>query len=225
MGRGILCLFCMVLGSWALSELTAAETVKRPRERLYFPSGKFICQSALGFRELAADYLWFQTIQYYGSYRKGQHDLTYFQGLVDAVTQLDPRFVEAFRFSSLVLSFDMGSFDAGIDMLKRGILANPREWILPFEVGFIFYVFKRDYARASMWFDAAAAVPGAPEFAHRFAAFSHKCAGNLEVSLVLWQNLAETTISPHMRSVAERMIAQIQELAAASELEAQAGDR
>lgn len=215
----------MALGSWALNTLTAAQPAVHPRERLYIPSGRFICQSALGFRELAADYLWFQTIQYYGSYRKGQNDLTYFQGLVDAVTELDPRFVEAFRFSSLVLSMDMGSFDAGIDMLKRGILANPQEWILPFEVGFIFYVFKRDYARASAWFDAAAAVPGAPEFAHRFAAFSHQCAGNLEVSLALWQNLAETTISPHMRSVAEHMITQIQDLADSRQSESQAGER
>jgi hypothetical protein len=190
---------------------------KRPQptaqtERLYFPSGRFLREATLGFREVVADYVWFQTVQYYGGYRQGDHDLAYFRNLVRSVVTLDPRFVEAYTFGSLVLAIDMHDPEGGIDILKQGALANPDSWLMPFEIGFIHYVFFRDYPRAAVWFEAAAAVPGATDFVRRFAAYSHKRAGDVEVSLVLWRNLYENTTNPRMKELAVEMIRQCEEL-------------
>lgn len=208
------CVLVLMLAAgslWSLRALGKYERETAPGEKLYFPSGRFLRESTLGFREVAADYVWFQTVQYYGSYRKGENDLNYFRGLVDAVTRLDTRFIEAFRFASLVLALDMGDVEGGIDCLKRGILANPDAWILPFEIGFIHYIFTRDYSRAAVWFEAAAASPQANDFCRRFAAFCRKRAGDLEVSLVLWRQLYDTTSNPHMQDLALRMIAQCEQ--------------
>jgi hypothetical protein len=180
-------------------------------EKLYVPSGRFLREASLGFRELAADGLWLQTTQYYGGYRRGDHDLDYFRGLLDAVCRLDPRFVEAYRFGSLVLAMDLRDRAGAVDLLKRGIRDNPDTWLLPFEVGFVHYVLDRDYRRAAAWFDAAARAPDATDFARRFAAFCHKRAGEVAVSLVLWRNLYDTTSNPAMRDLAERMIADCEE--------------
>jgi hypothetical protein len=187
-------------------------------ERLYFPKAAGLRAASLGFHAAAADWLWLRTTQYYGAYRRGEHDLRYFDGLVEAVTALDPRFVEAYDFYSLILCLDSGEFTRAVDVLKRGLVANPDDWRLPFEIGFIHYVFLRQFEPAAMWFDQAAACPGASDFCRRFAAFSKRRAGDPQGSLILWEELGRTTDSEDMRELAATMAEKCrQELAAPTE--------
>jgi tetratricopeptide (TPR) repeat protein len=180
-------------------------------QRLYYPDGPMLRHASLGFAAPVADYVWLQAIQYYGGYRRGEHDLRYFAGLVEATTTLDPRFSEAYHFASLVLAMEFGDHQGAIDLLKRGILANPDDWRLHFNVGFIHYVFLHEYTAAALWFEAAAALPGATDFSRRFAAFSRRRAGDLEGSLILWEHLGRTTESADMRELADRMVEQCRE--------------
>ena len=175
-------------------------------ERLYYPSGRFLRQATLGYHAPAADYAWLQATQYYGGYRCGEHDLRYFRGLVDAVVTMDPRFVEAYHFASLVLSMDHQDYEGALSMLKRGILHNPDDWRLHFNVGFVNYVFLKRYGEAAQWFAAAAALPGATDFCRRFAAFSRRRGGDEQGSLILWENLRRTTDSADMRALADNII-------------------
>ncbi len=206
-------MLAVVALAWAVAGLLGrleARPAAREDERLWLPSGLFLRESTAGFREVAADALWFQAVQYYGEYRHGRHDLAYFRGMMRGVTTLDPRFLEAYRFGALVLATDMRDVAGGIDLLRRGIQANPDCAILPFEVGFLQWVVQRDYARAATWFDAASRAPDASDFTRRFAAFAHKRAGQIEVSYVLWRNLRDTTSDPGMRDLAARMMAKIE---------------
>ncbi len=114
-------------------------------ERLYFPSGRFLVESSLGFRAEMADWLWFRFIQYYGAYKKGLNDLRYLDLLVDSVTRLDPQFIEAYHLASLINWSDFGRLDASYDILRKGILANPDNAALRFQVGFMHYVIDHDY--------------------------------------------------------------------------------
>lgn len=175
-------------------------------ERLYFPQAAGVRAASLGFHAAAADWLWLRTTQYYGGYRQGEHDLRYFDGLVEAVTALDPRFVEAYDLYALVLCFDSREYERAIDVLKRGVLANPDDWRLPFKIGFIHYVFTRQYEVAAMWFGQAAELPGATDFCRRFAAFAMRRAGDQHGSLLLWEELQRTTDSEDMRELAQTMI-------------------
>jgi hypothetical protein len=177
-----------------------------PHERLYFPAGRGIQAACLGFDAPVADYLWLQATQYYGGYRRGEHDLRYFDGLIDAVTRLDPRFAEAYRFASLVLCLDFRQYDRAVDVLKRGVLANPDDWQLVFDVGFVHYVFRRDDDLAAAWFTRAAAFPEASDFCRRFAAFAKRRGGDQQGSLLLWEELRRTTASEEMRQLADQMI-------------------
>jgi hypothetical protein len=193
-----------------LTQLDLNRRVVNRDERLYFPSGKFLVESSLGFRHAAADYLWFRFIQYFGSYAKGYHDLRYFDLLLDGITRLDPRFVEAYHFGSLVAWSEQNDFAKSIDILKRGILHNPDVAQLPFQVAFTYYVFFHDYDRASFWFEAAARCSDATDRESRFAAFSRYKAGDDRVSLALWKELGRTTSSPNMKQLAEKMITKLE---------------
>ena len=176
------------------------------QERLYFPSGTFLVESTLGFREATADYLWFRFVQYYGAYAKGENDFRYFELLIDGITKLDPKFDEAYYFASLVFWSSFGDVPQSIDMLKRGILANPDKAKLPFRVGFMYYVIEQDYERAAHWFEVAGRCSDATDKEPRFAAFARYRAGDDRVSLELWKNLYQTSDSPQMKELALKMI-------------------
>ncbi|MCK4236194.1 MAG: hypothetical protein KAX38_03680, partial [Candidatus Krumholzibacteria bacterium] len=68
---------------------------KRKLDVLYLPSGQFMEEAVLGYRNLAADILWFRTVQYYGGYRMGENDMALFSHLVGVITDLDPQFTFA----------------------------------------------------------------------------------------------------------------------------------
>jgi hypothetical protein len=212
-GRALRAAVALVCAAAAVIALRANDGLQRNvdrNERLYFPSGRFLREAACGYREMAADYLWFQTVQYYGGYRKGEHDMRYFELLVDAVVRLDPRFVEAYYFASLVASLDFGDVPRAVDILRRGILHNPHTAALPFNVGFLHWVFTKNYPRARLWFDVAAGLPDATEFHQRFAAYARRKAGDLEGSRALWLHLRDTAASADLRRVAEEHLARVE---------------
>jgi hypothetical protein len=194
----------------------ASANVQAYRERpylhanLYLPSGKLVEQTAVGYRELAADLVWFQAVQYFGGYAKNQHSLAYFNGLIDIVTDLDPYFTFPYIFGAIVMSQDMGDLARGVDILKKGMRANPTAWELPFEIGFLYYVTSRDITAAAHYFDLASRLPGGREKAGRFAAFLYSKAGHAETSIRMWEELAESTDQPYLRDMARRYIEQIQ---------------
>ena len=195
---------------WSLGQFDARPRLAERQERLYFPSGKFLCESALGFRETMADFLWFRFVQYYGAFAKDQNDLRYFDVLIDGITRLDPRFVEAYYFASLVRLTDFADLDGALDWLRRGILYNPDCAKLKFQIGFIYYIVDHDYRRAAHWFETAGRCSDATDRERRFAAFARKRAGDLRVSLELWRNLFESTDSPQMKDLAATMIERLQ---------------
>ncbi|MBN1885790.1 MAG: hypothetical protein JW876_09755 [Candidatus Krumholzibacteriota bacterium] len=172
---------------------------QREQEVLYLPSGRFMEQAALEYRNLAADVLWFRTVQYYGSYRGGENDLALFSRLVEVITDLDPQFVFAYLFGAMIIVEDLGSFDEGIRFLEKGIAANPNNWWLVFENGFLHYVDARDYREAARLFGEAARMPGADELAKRFAAFVAAKAGDREAAIAMWDDLARTSEDPYIR--------------------------
>jgi len=199
---------------FALAQYDSLDRAAESQERLYFPSGKFLGEVSCGFREMVADFLWFETIQYYGGFRKGENDLRYFDVLVDSVTELDPKFFEAYYFASLVKGLDFGQIDEAIEVLRRGILHNPDNASLHFNIGFMYYVFEQDYERASVWFDAAANTSTATDFVRRFAAYAKTRSGQLEASIALWENLRRTAINQEIRDLASRMIVKCENMLA-----------
>ena len=182
---------------------------KHHLEVLYLPSGRFIEQATLGYHDLAADVLWFRMVQYYGGYRLGENDLALFTHLVDVITDLDPQFVFAYVFGALIMAQDLGHLDQGIAFLEKGTKNNPTDWYLPFETGFLEYVYERDYAKALAHFEEASRLPGAGPQARRFAAFVAAKAGYVETSIAMWEEIERTSDNRYIRELAERYVAEL----------------
>ena len=204
-----LVLLAVAAQCWALGRAREAQTPRAQDDIRYIPTGEALRALSCGFDDTLADLLWFRVIQYYGSYRHGEHGIEFFERLVDVVLDLDPNFEDAYRFAAQVLSEDMQAPDRGIALLERGMRARPESWWLPFEAGFIEYTVKLDDAAAAVWFQRAANTKGASEFPKRFAAFVAARAGQLEVSYELWNYIARTTDNEALREKAEDYVRQL----------------
>ncbi len=174
-----------------------------------FPSGRFLREASLGHVQLAADLAWLTAIQYYGQHRRGDRRYPLAPHLFATITDADPRFENAYFFGSLVLA-DGGFADQAERLLRRGAERNPHSWRLRFELGFFQYVIKKSHAEAAATFLAVSRIPGAPEYARRFAAAAHERAGDAATARQLWSLIARESRNDEIRRMARERAARLE---------------
>ncbi len=211
MRKFILILFIVILATLLIFNQMQIDKRMKKKERLveelmYFPSGKFINQISSGYDDVLSDFVWMRFIQYYGQHMLTDLEFRYLKHILDILTTLDPRFIVAYTFGSLLLVTNVNDVDAGLELLDKGMRANPLKWQLPYMKGFIYYIYLGKYKQAGKFFKIAAHLPQAPDGVRRFAAFVYQRAGSIEISLYLWWELYLTTKNPWEQEVAVRSI-------------------
>jgi len=179
-------------------------TAAKQKEELLIRSPALVKKLSLGYDPLLADIYWTRVVQYYGE-RVGlpdaQFDLLW--PLLDVTTTLDPRLVTAYRFGAIFLSetgvVGPGRTDLAIELVKRGIAANPDKWILSTDLGFLYYWRLKDYQNASAAYLAGSKVPKAPPWLKMMAARIAEQGGSIENSRIIWSELYESTDDPVVR--------------------------
>jgi len=177
-------------------------------ELLYYPSGVWVRQAALGYETAAADLAWLRGIQYYGEHRLSDQRYDMIGHVMGIVADLDPQFVQPYVFGGFTLAQELKQPERGLALLERGLRANPENWRLAFEVGFLYYVSLHDYAAAGRYFALASGMPGSPDYVARFAAWSNQRAGNTAMAMQLWRRV-EATGNKYMQEVARRELARL----------------
>ena len=156
--------------------------------RVFVPSPRFFEKLAPSFRTTIADAYWLGVVQYYGEHVDGDGRLDSLPAMLDVVTKLSPHFIEPYLFSTFAL-VDAGEPQMAYDVLERGFKANPRDWRLPFQLGFMAYTYgpKETKARAAAkWFAVAGKLPGSPPFVPRLAANMLARGGEREKAALMW---------------------------------------
>lgn len=177
-------------------------------ELLYYPSGAYARQAALGYETAASDVAWLRGIQYYGEHRLTDQKYDLIGHVMSVVTDLDPRFEQPYVFGAFVLAQERKDVSGGLELLAKGRRANPLSWRLAFETGFLYYVCAHDYAAAAQFFARASRLPGHPEYAERFAAFASQRAGERGMAILLWRRVLATG-NEYMQDVARRELARL----------------
>jgi hypothetical protein len=209
------CAVFLLAAGAAFFQLSAAERLLPRPEPLgdlaYYPSGTWLRQAALGDATAWSDLLWLRAVQYYGERRQVDNDFRQMAHVFEIITTLDPRFRNAYVFGGTSLCQEGNQFEAGVRLLEKGMRNNPREWIYPFELGFVHYVGGRNknLTRATFDFAQAARQPEAPAYCQRFAAWSGQRAGHEAVSFELWRQVAETSENVYMRRKAIEYLRQL----------------
>jgi hypothetical protein len=168
---------------------------------LYLPSGRYLKVLSLGFDGLAADLIYIWSIQYYSNYQI-QDRYDYLDQIYRRViAELDPHFLDPYLVGSMIMSVEANRNDLALRLLEEGAEKNPREWILPFQAGFLCYHRLHDYACAREYFGRAQSLPGAPAPVKRLYAEMYNRLGDQRTSLRYWAEIHDTADSDYVRRV------------------------
>jgi hypothetical protein len=195
------------------STLSMVTAMARPDQQLLFRSGPALKKLSLGYDSLLADIYWTRAVQYYGarvSHPGANYDLLW--PLLDVTTTLDPHLIVAYRFGAIFLSEPYAGADRtdlAIELVKRGIAANPGEWRLGTDLGLLYYLRMRDYPKASQAYLDASRNPDAPLWTKLMAARIAEKGGSLETSRMVWSELYQSTSDPAIKKAALKQIASL----------------
>lgn len=176
------------------------------KEELLLSSPGAIQKLSLGYDSLAANIYWTRAVQYYGSQLEARsQDFHLLWPLLDVTTTLDPKLIVAYRFGAIFLSEPSAGAnrtDLAIELVKRGIVANPDNWHLDGDLGFLYYWRIRDYPDAANAYLEGSKKPGAPLWMKLMAARVAQMGGSIETSEMIWSELYNSTQDPNVRKKA-----------------------
>ncbi|MGH9451535.1 MAG: hypothetical protein ACRD11_13520 [Terriglobia bacterium] len=166
-------------------------------ETLYVSSGVWLRRLSLGYEGLLADIYWTRAIQYFGARRLERNANFGLLGpLLRLTTTLDPHLLVAYRFGAIFLAekppAGAGRPEEAMQLLRRGIVANPNYWRLWQDLGFIEYWDLHDYSAAARIFKTGSERPGAEIWMKTLAATVAAKGGENRTSQVLWSQVYRT---------------------------------
>lgn len=206
----LLCFGGMFLIQRQLDARREAEQLRTGRDELmYFPSGRLLNQIAGSYRLVVADYAWLRAIQYFAWHAARDQQYEWLEHIIRTIAQLDPWFVEAYRFGSLIIAWDSDQPLRAIALLRAGMKENPLRWELPFQVAFIAQVRLKEYDLAAHYFAHAAKLPEVWSIVRRWAAVASEKAGNVELARQIWTELWQTHPNQKLKEVARKHLIEL----------------
>ncbi len=196
---GLICLSGALGLQAAESRLPALPDVHQPGF-LYVRSPATVKRLALEYDAIAADVYWIRALQHFGREHlvqpPGMRTYNLLYPLLDLTTTLDPYFNIAYRFGAIYLGEPFpdgpGRPDLAIDLLQKGLRAQPERWQYMQDLGFVYYWHLHDYRSAAGWFERAGGVAGAPSWLRPLAAVTLAEGGHTGASRMLWEQLAKS---------------------------------
>jgi tetratricopeptide (TPR) repeat protein len=205
--KGHIALLVFVLlgfaGVWRLQQLIDVQqrAVESEDDQVMLRSSKLVKGLSLEYAPLMADIYWTRVVQYFGNKHAGKKvDLRLLWPLLDVTSVLDPHLMPVYHLGSMFLSDaaprGAGRPDLAVELLERGLKANPEEWRLYYDLGYVYYFDMKDYPKASAAFYEGSKNPKALLWMKAMAAKIAAEGGSTETSNFLWQDVYNTTNDP-----------------------------
>ncbi|MGC8762360.1 MAG: hypothetical protein ACP5VN_01800 [Acidobacteriota bacterium] len=155
----------------------------------YIPQSAYLKVASLGQRNLWADLIFLWGVQYFDRYGKDVRTAYLFHTF-DVLTDLDPRFYEAYIFGFLFLSLDQG-WEELYRLADKGLSANPQNWLLAWDAGTYAFFQARDYDRAARYFQIAHDRNPGDALVQDMLANAYKYRGDYEASRAFWLRIRD----------------------------------
>jgi len=172
-------------------------TVEKQGDELLVESGPLLKKLSLGYEALLGELYWTRAVQYYGAkLPTSDRDFSLLAPLLNLATTLDPNLVPAYHFGAFFLSEKQGGAgrpDLAVELVKKGVAANPDNWLLASDLGFLYYMRLNDYEKAAAAYFETSKIPGAPQMFKVLAARIASKGGALDTSRMIWSQVYETT--------------------------------
>jgi tetratricopeptide (TPR) repeat protein len=198
------------VGVWKLQEKVDAErtALRLEADELTLRSPGVMKKLSLEYAPLMGAIYWTRAVQYYGQkHHLGDQSLELLWPLLDISSTLDPNLIVAYRFGATFLSDaaprGAGEPEKAVELLERGIKANPEYWRFYQDLGNVYYFDEKNYLKASQAFEEGSRNPAALPWMKTMAAKIAAEGGSLETSYALWLDVYQTSTNKDMRKNAE----------------------
>src|ERR1700716_3894442 len=173
-------------------------------DQMMLRSSKLVKVMSLEYAPLIADIYWTRVVQYYGNkHVRGQANLELLWPLLDITTTLDPNLLISYRFGAMFLSqaapAGAGRPDLAVQLIRRGIHANPDYWRFYEDLGFVYYFDLKDYQNASAAFLEGSKKPNAQFWMKVMAAKVAAEGESFATSMFLWKDIYDSTSDPSVK--------------------------
>jgi len=171
--------------------------LEKQSDELLIQSGPLLKRLSLGYDALLGDLYWTRAVQYYGAkLPTSDRDFHLLAPLLNVATTLDPNLIPAYHFGAFFLSEKQGGAgrpDLAVDLVKKGIAANPDNIQISADLGFLYYMRLKDYQKAAAAYLETSKIPGATQLFKVLAARIATKGGALDTSRMIWSEVYETT--------------------------------
>ena len=171
--------------------------LEKQSDELLIQSGPLLKRLSLGYDALLGDLYWTRAVQYYGAkLPTSDRDFHLLAPLLNVATTLDPNLIPAYHFGAFFLSEKQGGAgrpDLAVDLVKKGIAANPDNIQISADLGFLYYMRLKDYQKAAAAYLETSKIPGASQLFKVLAARIASRGGALDTSRMIWSEVYETT--------------------------------
>jgi hypothetical protein len=145
----------------------------------------------LGF-ETSGGVVWLQAVQVAGNRNLVRSDYDRLYRLLDAVANYDPRFLIPYLLGGLVLGESPDHAREALRTLERGWRNHPRDWRLPFYMGYTWYFVLGKPLEGGGLMQEASRLPGSPAYLPRLSSRMMVEAKAPETSLSFLQEMIAT---------------------------------
>lgn len=153
---------------------------------------------SFGNPSVAADVLWLQTIQYFGS-GNPYGDYPALGPLLQKITDLDPQFMAPYSLGMIVLPF-MKQSDSAVSLGQKAQTHLPENGLLTYYLATVYHLNKKDYRNAALYYQKAATLPDSPTAAKRLAGITlaelSDTLSDRLVAMEFWKTVYEQTTNP-----------------------------
>jgi hypothetical protein len=194
------------LGVWQLQRKinTGRDAMHQEQDEVLVRSPKLMRLLTSEYSTLAADIYWTRAVQYYGGKRLGQDtNLESLWPLLDLATTLDPNLLPAYRFGATFLGEPeprgAGRADLAVTLLQRGLEANPEAWRLNQDLGNVYYLELKDYAKAGQTYLEGSKKKGAAPWMKVMAARFLEKGDSRETAVMLWSEVYQSSTDESLK--------------------------
>lgn len=148
-----------------------------------------------GYKVLVGHVFWIRVIQYYGD---GANSFDHYAKLYDycrLASDLNPEFLPVYTYGAATLAYQQNRMNEGVELLRKGILANPTANNLKLMLAAMTYHDSKDYEKEIPFLEIQIAQGNAPTMLVNILANTYQKAGRIDDAIRLWRQILQTTDS------------------------------
>lgn len=217
----VICLFCYFNIHEAVWDKQSE--LRRGAPAGYTLPSQFSRILAVGNKVLLADFLFLKTMTFLGE-RIGEdqvpsdEDWRFVIQSLDAVTDLDPYFLDPYVFAQATLAWDAHMPEEAIRLLEKGFQNKPEHWRLAFYAGFDAFYFLNDFSRAADFVSKASNVSGSYSFLPHLAARLYYYGGESRIATVFLKDMLISTTESRTKAKLSKRLEALESAAILEEL-------